>query len=284
MRRTAAHMPDHWLFLPIKTGNVRLASFFGLMDSTSAAAPLSAPMTVDSWLSAAHGRRERVLAPVADGRLRLPEGAGLGRRRGRLAGRRRRRRPRTSRRMAGAGSILGNPGTEFIWAGGRLVDAWPANPSDNAYRRVQTSKVRTLLIGGNARLRDAGPERDQGAPAAPAERPPGRAGRARPHDRLLELPAGGEHAADQHLPRHREGRRLALHPPHDRLQPGRDADGARQGHPRRDGRPRRSSPSLSLLWCRAACAGAAASAARRARRSGRCTRSSSASAAGSSAR
>ena len=30
MRRTAAHMPDHWWFLPIKPGNVRLASFFGL--------------------------------------------------------------------------------------------------------------------------------------------------------------------------------------------------------------------------------------------------------------
>ena len=35
MRRTAAHMPDHWWFLPIKRGNVRLASFFGLMNATS---------------------------------------------------------------------------------------------------------------------------------------------------------------------------------------------------------------------------------------------------------
>ena len=46
-------------------------------------------------------------------------------------------------------SILGNPGTEFIWAGGRLAHAWPANPSENQYGRVQTSKVETLLIGGN---------------------------------------------------------------------------------------------------------------------------------------
>jgi hypothetical protein len=39
MRATAAHIPDHWGFLPIKKGNVRLASFFGLMESTPAAGP-----------------------------------------------------------------------------------------------------------------------------------------------------------------------------------------------------------------------------------------------------
>ena len=30
-------------------------------------------------------------------------------------------------------SILGSPGTDFIWAGGRLLDAWPANPDENEY-------------------------------------------------------------------------------------------------------------------------------------------------------
>src|SRR6266545_1034449 len=45
LRRTAADIPDRWLFLPIKEGNVRIASFWGLMESTSAAAPLSAPIT-----------------------------------------------------------------------------------------------------------------------------------------------------------------------------------------------------------------------------------------------
>jgi hypothetical protein len=39
MRGTAAHMPRHWGFLPIKQGNVRLASFYGLMHSTPAACP-----------------------------------------------------------------------------------------------------------------------------------------------------------------------------------------------------------------------------------------------------
>src|SRR5439155_16757863 len=55
MRRTAADIPDRWLFLPIKEGNVRIASFYSLMESTSEAAPLSAPMTLNSWLSAADG-------------------------------------------------------------------------------------------------------------------------------------------------------------------------------------------------------------------------------------
>ena len=55
MRRVAADIPDRFGFLPIKEGNVRVASFYGLMESTSEAAPLSAPMTLASWLSAADG-------------------------------------------------------------------------------------------------------------------------------------------------------------------------------------------------------------------------------------
>jgi TAP-like protein len=46
------------------------------------------------------------------------------------------------------GSILGNPGTEFIWGGGGLVDAWPSNGSEGEYGRVQRSEVETLLVGG----------------------------------------------------------------------------------------------------------------------------------------
>jgi pimeloyl-ACP methyl ester carboxylesterase len=53
MRRTAADIPDRWLFLPIKDGNVRVVSMFGLLDSTPAASPTPAPMTLDAWLSAA---------------------------------------------------------------------------------------------------------------------------------------------------------------------------------------------------------------------------------------
>src|SRR3954466_9919766 len=46
-------------------------------------------------------------------------------------------------------SILGNPGTDFIWGGGELARAWPANAKENAFDRVRTSKVNTLLIGGD---------------------------------------------------------------------------------------------------------------------------------------
>src|SRR5207253_1824242 len=45
-------------------------------------------------------------------------------------------------------SILGNPGTRFMWGGGELADAWPANANENEYDRVRTSRVNTLLIGG----------------------------------------------------------------------------------------------------------------------------------------
>ena len=55
MRATNAHLPDHWWFLPIKRGNARVATFFGLMNSTSAAAPISGPLTIDAWQSAADG-------------------------------------------------------------------------------------------------------------------------------------------------------------------------------------------------------------------------------------
>lgn len=45
-------------------------------------------------------------------------------------------------------SILGNPGTEFLWAGGGLTHAFPQAPDANEYSHVQDSNVPTLLIGG----------------------------------------------------------------------------------------------------------------------------------------
>ena len=38
IQRTAAHLPDRFWFLPIEKGNARIASFYGLMESTSDAA------------------------------------------------------------------------------------------------------------------------------------------------------------------------------------------------------------------------------------------------------
>jgi hypothetical protein len=42
----------------------------------------------------------------------------------------------------------GNPGTDFIWGDGKLVNAWPSNGSETQYTQVRKSKVATLLIGG----------------------------------------------------------------------------------------------------------------------------------------
>ncbi len=49
---------------------------------------------------------------------------------------------------ADRGSVIGSPGTDFLTAGGRLFDSWPASPDENQYTRVQDSNVETLLIGG----------------------------------------------------------------------------------------------------------------------------------------
>lgn len=148
IRRAVADIPDHWLFLPIKKGNVRIASFYGLMESSSEAAPLSAPITLSTLLSADHGDAsgfwfQSLLADFA-----FPTSFVWGQMA--AAGR---ADADTAKRHFSSGdhrsdSILGNPGTRFIWGGGELADAWPANASENQYDRVRTSKVNTLLIGG----------------------------------------------------------------------------------------------------------------------------------------
>ena len=151
LRDTDRTLPDRWLFLPIKKGNVRLATFFGLMSSTSAAAPLSAPMTIGSWLDASHGDASGLWLLSVMPQLVFPtvqvkgDVAAVARSDAAAA----RRSFRTTGRRP---SILGSPGTDFLWAGGALDDAWPAGPDDNAYSRVRRSLVPTLLIGGDLDL------------------------------------------------------------------------------------------------------------------------------------
>src|SRR5580700_4737372 len=55
MQHTAAHIPSKWYFLPIKPGNVLVGTFLGLTEATAVDSPLSGPMTLDSWISAAQG-------------------------------------------------------------------------------------------------------------------------------------------------------------------------------------------------------------------------------------
>ena len=114
-------------------------------------------------------------------------------------------------------SGVGDAVNEFLWAGGRMVDAWPATPDDNAYATPRTSTIETLLISG---------EVDGATPAEHATR-----------ELLPHLPNGhqvvlkgfghtidfwnNQTPASTHLVTtfldHGQGRRLALHAAADRL-------------------------------------------------------------------
>jgi pimeloyl-ACP methyl ester carboxylesterase len=147
MRHTAADLPDRWGPLRIKAGNVRLASFLGLMEATRAAAPLSAPTTLDAWRAAADGDASGLWAMSLLADLALPrmwvwgEAAAAGRIDAGVAA-------RHFAAHGGRGTILGDPGNAFVWGGGRSLGAWPGGPDDDAWARVPRSEVPTLLIGG----------------------------------------------------------------------------------------------------------------------------------------
>jgi pimeloyl-ACP methyl ester carboxylesterase len=145
VQHTAADMPSSWLSLPIKRGNVLVGTFLGLTEATGS--PLTGPMTLNSWISAAQGDPSGLWFLSAVANLVLPQSfvwgefASIG-----LAD----AQPAERYFSSGAdrGSIIGNPLAEFLWGAGGLVHTWPANPSENQYTSVQTSNVPTLLIGG----------------------------------------------------------------------------------------------------------------------------------------
>ena len=212
MRRTAANMPDRWLFLPIEASarsglHVLRAHGDDVGDGADERADRDRLVALRG-----RGRRERALAPVARrearsdavrlgpvrvGReARRPGGGGLLRRRqaeGRLGPRLRRNGVRLGRRPAGR-RLAGRAGRERVQP---HADVEGGDPPD---RRC-------------ARLLDPAAERAQGAPAVPAERPPGRASGIRALGLVLERPGGGRHAPRQHVPLERPGRRLALRAP-----------------------------------------------------------------------
>ena len=144
-----AKIPSRFLFLPIKKGNVRIAGFFGLINSTGGGGgPLAAPKTIDTFLSIDKGSG-------AGGAWLLSLFAGAALPHGQVWGdvaSVARIDAAYGRRLfasgAGRGSIMGNPGTEFLWSGGRLLNAWPTNPDEKEYNSVRNSNVRTLLING----------------------------------------------------------------------------------------------------------------------------------------
>jgi pimeloyl-ACP methyl ester carboxylesterase len=141
-------LPGHWWFLPVKEGNVRAAAFFGLMNATTdGAGPLAAPMTIDTLLSADNGDGSGVWFLSVLAQIAFPseqvwgDVAAVARSDAAYA-------RRFFARHADRGSVIGSPGTDLIWAGGRLLDAWPASPDENEYAHVRDSTVETLLIGG----------------------------------------------------------------------------------------------------------------------------------------
>ena len=145
MQHTAADMPSSWFSLPIKRGNVLVGTFLGLTEATGS--PLTGPMTLNSWISAAQGDPSGLWFLSAMANLVLPQSfvwgefASIG-----MAD----AQPVERYFSSGAdrGSIIGNPLGEFLWGAGGLVHAWPANPGENQYTSVQNSSVPTLLVGG----------------------------------------------------------------------------------------------------------------------------------------
>ena len=55
IRGRSPDLPTRWGPLPIKPGNVKLATFDGFMHATQASAPLTGPQTIGSWTAAADG-------------------------------------------------------------------------------------------------------------------------------------------------------------------------------------------------------------------------------------
>jgi pimeloyl-ACP methyl ester carboxylesterase len=143
------NIPERWWFLPVREGNLKAAAFFGLMESTTdGAGPLAAPWTIDTLLSADDGDGGgawllSLMAQVAFPSEQLwGDVAAVARTDATYA-------RRFFANRSDGGSIIGAPGADLIWAGGELVDSWPATPDQNDYAKVRDSKVETLLIGGN---------------------------------------------------------------------------------------------------------------------------------------
>ena len=148
IRSAYEHIPGRFWFLPVKKGTVQTTAFWGLMQATSAAEPISAPMTIDTLLSASRGDGSGSWLLALAGQLTFPTAqvwgdvAAVGRSDAAYA-------QRFFATHADRGSVIGAPGTDFVWADGKLFGSWPASPDENQYTRVPDSKVETLLIGGN---------------------------------------------------------------------------------------------------------------------------------------
>jgi pimeloyl-ACP methyl ester carboxylesterase len=141
-------VPEHWFFLPIKDSSVPVASYFGLMETTSESAPLNGPMTLSSWLSAADDDASGFWFQSLLGDLAFPALGVWGDYAAVATIDAQASRTYFSSGEQADNSNLGYAATAFIWGGGQLADAWPAGPDDDEYDVVRPSNVETLLISG----------------------------------------------------------------------------------------------------------------------------------------
>jgi len=144
MRST--EIPNDWFFLPVEAGTARVGSFYSLAETTSENAPLSSPMAIDTWLAASEDDASGLwftslfAGAFFPGEFVWGEYAATARLDAQAA--------REYFSGGGSTSDLAYAATAFGWGEGRLVDAWPATPDDDAYSEVKTSNTDTLLIGG----------------------------------------------------------------------------------------------------------------------------------------
>jgi uncharacterized membrane protein YdfJ with MMPL/SSD domain/pimeloyl-ACP methyl ester carboxylesterase len=144
-----AHMPHRFWFLPIRAGDAKAAAFFGLMNATPEGDPvISAPKTLDTLVSASKGDGSGAWFLALLARLAFPHAQVWGDVAS-VAGSDNGYARRFFASNADRGSVIGGPGTDLIWAGGRLIGNWPSSPDDREYTHVRNSSVPTLLIGGN---------------------------------------------------------------------------------------------------------------------------------------
>ncbi|TKK88826.1 alpha/beta fold hydrolase [Herbidospora galbida] len=147
MKATAAHLPERWGPLAVKSGNVRAATLIGMVNSTRFAAPLNAPSILDAWLAASEGDPSGLWAVSLLADLTIPTSFLWG------------ESAATTMIDAAAvdryyvaggdpGSILGNAGADLLWAGGGLTKAWPSSPGNRGYQQARPTDVETLLISG----------------------------------------------------------------------------------------------------------------------------------------
>jgi pimeloyl-ACP methyl ester carboxylesterase len=145
MRGISADLPERWMFLPIKEGNVRSMALLGLLEPASGSA--TAPMMIDAWLSAGEGDASGLWVASLLGDLLMPELFV----RGEYASAAILDAESAREYFAdGPGDLsdLARAASALAWGGGSLADAWPASPDEESYRQVRTSQVETLLVGG----------------------------------------------------------------------------------------------------------------------------------------